>query len=896
PHDHVLVANVVDMADETGGHKAADTALWREHVHAATMVGRVASAAVAVELGYAIRPDDGPSGRLGHWAIDGIPEEALDVHSKRAVQITAAVAAKGYDTYQARQVAARDTRRAKAYRPVADLVWHWQGELADAGYPVDELLSSVQRAGAERALRPERLEQKEMSALVAEVLAPDGPLATRKVFSRKDVVVAVAPALYGAQPTELDRVVDTVLADAETIPLLHVAGAKERAYACASVIAVEAAIAERVAAQAGRSDAAAVAFPVLDRAMSEAQAGLGGRALTMGQSDAVIAMCTSGRGLDLVVGVAGSGKTTTLNVARAAFEAAGYEVVGTSTSGQAARTLARQAGIAQSRTLASLLWRLDHGRLSLSARSVVILDEAAMTDDADLLGLLVAAEAAGAKVVMVGDDRQLGSVGPGGALGALLERHADAVHVLDENVRQSDPEERAALGELRSGEVDAAVAWYEARGRLVACPTRDQALDTVVAAWAADVDAGADAAMLAWRRANVAELNARGREVMSARGYLGEDEVVVGQRRYATGDWIVTLAPGAEGQLVTSEQGQVIAVDPRDQSLMARMDDGRTQRFGPDELAPDRLAHGYALTVHRSQGATLDTAHRFEDGGGRELAYVGMSRARERSVAYVVADDVEQATEDLVREWSAERRQRWAIDSGTPATTPLAVERDEAAPAELRTSLKRARLSAERQAVAAAIPADPSFELIRVKVELAAARRDGEELQAGRGRHQRSEVGRAVRALLAARAYRSQAESYAASPGSGWRERRAYRRQAEAWAEREAEASARFERLGGLERDRLAAEVDRLEERRDELAAAKAEREDWLGAHPEAARRLDRLDAELAALDPQLPDPSVELTAGFDLRTIDLGIRPAPGLDHGPELGPDLGVDFGIDL
>ncbi|MDQ3575923.1 MAG: relaxase domain-containing protein, partial [Actinomycetota bacterium] len=200
PHDHVLVANVVDMADETGGHKAADTALWREHVHAATMVGRVAAAAVAVELGYAIRADDGPSGRLGHWAIDGIPEEALDVHSKRAVEITAAVAAKGYDTYQARQVAARETRRAKHHRPVADLVWHWQGELADAGYPVDELLSFIQRAGAERALRPERLEQKEMSAVVAEALAPDGPLATRKVFSRKDVVVAVAPALFGAQP------------------------------------------------------------------------------------------------------------------------------------------------------------------------------------------------------------------------------------------------------------------------------------------------------------------------------------------------------------------------------------------------------------------------------------------------------------------------------------------------------------------------------------------------------------------------------------------------------------------------------------------------------------------------------------------------------------------------
>ncbi len=690
--------------------------------------------------------------------IDGIPEEALDVHSKRAVEINAAVAAKGYDTYQARQVAARNTRGTKAHTPVADLVSHWQAELGDAGYPVAELLSSVERAGAERDLRPERLRQAELAELVAEGLAPDGPLATRKVFSRKDVIVAVAPALFGAQPLSSTGWSTPSWPTPRPSPCCTWPGPRERAYACASVIAVEAAIADRVAAQAGRCDAAAVAFPVLDRAMSEAEGALGGRALTMGQSDAVIAMCTSGRGLDLVVGVAGSGKTTTLNVARAAFEAAGYEMVGTSTSGQAARTLGRQAGISESRTLASLLWRLDHGRLRLSERSVVILDEAAMTDDADMLRLLVATEVAGAKVVMVGDDRQLGSVGPGGALGALLERHPDAVHVLHENVRQADPEERSALAELRSGGVEAAVAWYEAHDRILAWPTRDQALDAVVEAWAADVEAGADTAMLAWRRANVAELNARGREAMASRGYLGETEVEVGERHYATGDWIVTLAPGAEGQLVTSEQGEVIAVDPANHFLTARMDDGRVQAFGPEDLAPDRLAHGYALTVHRSQGATVDTAHRFEDGGGRELAYVGMSRARERSVAYVVADDVDQAREDLVRDWSAQRRQRWAIDSGTPATHPLAVERDEAAPAELRTSLKRARLGAERHAVAAAIPADASSELLGVEIDLAAAEQAGKDLRAGRGRYERTDIGRAAAELMTARINRAHAE------------------------------------------------------------------------------------------------------------------------------------------
>ena len=109
-------------------------------------------------------------------------------------------------------------------------------------------------------------------------------------------------------------------------------------------------------------------------AMAEREAELG-TYLTVGQQGAVLAVTTSGRGTELIVGVAGAGKTTALAALRQAFEADGFEVIGTSTSGQAARTLKRQAGIEASRTLASLTWRLEHGRLALTDRHVVILDE-----------------------------------------------------------------------------------------------------------------------------------------------------------------------------------------------------------------------------------------------------------------------------------------------------------------------------------------------------------------------------------------------------------------------------------------------------------------------------------------------------------------------------------------
>src|SRR5207244_1124536 len=180
-------------------------------------------------------------------------------------------------------------------------------------------------------------------------LGPESRLSTEKVFTAAAVVVNVSPSLFGRPLEELATVVGRVLAAPESVPLLRVRGARQQAYATASVLAIESAIAEVVAK-------------------------------------------------------------------------------GTATPGQAARTLGREAGIAGSRTLASLLWRLDHRSLNLTTGHVVVLDEAGMTDDPAMLRLLTAADIAGAKVVLVGDHRQLDAVGPGGAFRAVLNRHHGQVH------------------------------------------------------------------------------------------------------------------------------------------------------------------------------------------------------------------------------------------------------------------------------------------------------------------------------------------------------------------------------------------------------------------------------------------------------------------------------------
>jgi hypothetical protein len=665
------------------------------------MVGRLASARRAVEGGWGIEADTGPSGSLRHWRMKGIPDEVLDLHSKRAAEIDAHVDSKGrWNSPRARSVAARETRKAKRFEPEGALMTRWRRELQDAGWSPSVLRDCLD---AHRTWHPPgQLSPGELDELVEWVIRPDGELAREKVFNRAKVIVAAAPALFGRPVEDLDRVVDQVLGRHEVLPIVGVAGAAERHYTLASVVAVEQAIAMVVASGTSRRSLPALPGPVVAEAIRRTQLRLGGP-LAKGQLEAIVGVCMECRALSLVVGVAGSGKTTALAVVGDAYRDCGWRVIGTTTTGQAARTLRLEATIPESRTIASLRWRLDHGQLTLDRQTVLILDEAGMTDDADMLAVLTQARAAEAKVVLVGDDRQLGPIGPGGALGAILQRVPDTFHVLDENIRQSDTGERHALEQLRSGDVSQAVAWYAANDRIEPAPDREEAIAATVEGWLADTTAGRDSLMLAWRRESVRALNEAARVGWAEAGRLTGPELdAPGGRRYAAGDLVVTLAPSPERGLVTSQRGHVTAIDLDSKTAILRMDDGSCHELTRNELGAGRLGYAYALTVHRTQGATCDMCHHLAEGGGRELAYVAASRARQHTTIHLAADNLDQAVEDLTRDWSADRRPRWAIDIGTP-TARAHIPINDQTTRQLQESIDLAR-ERQRQAIAARPP------------------------------------------------------------------------------------------------------------------------------------------------------------------------------------------------
>jgi hypothetical protein len=289
------------------------------------------------------------------------------------------------------------------------------------------------------------------------------------------------------------------------------------------------------------------------------------------------------------------------------------------------------------------------------------------------------------------------------------------------------------------------------------------------------------------------------------------------------------------------------------------------------------------LVIHRSQAATVETAHRYEDGGGRELAYVAMSRARRSSHVYVVADDLDQAVEDLVRDWSAERRPRWAIDTGAPAPgLTLGCTRPSIPP---ESALRLARLRAEREAVAAAIPPDPRPLLRSVESRLADLRQAQRQLEPGWVHYPSTPEGEAARALSEARYRHRQAEEFARMDGMGWQSRRYWRRAAREWAEHEVAAQERYDRVAGPEFERLSHGIEDLEGRQRDPSHQLKVREEWLSSHPEAARRIEFLDRKVAraeqALSPSIADDVTD-RLGRHLGTPERGLGLDAGIDFGP--------------
>jgi hypothetical protein len=371
-------------------------------------------------------------------------------------------------------------------------------------------------------------------------------------------------------------------------------------------------------------------------------------------------LCQGGQGVALVVGRAGTGKTFALGIARHAWQLDGYRLLATAPTGIATMSLQGE-GFEDMATCDRLLGDLDASREQLDARTVLVVDEAGMVGSRKLTRLLEHAQQAQAKVVLVGDDRQLAPIDAGGGFRALRLRLGASE--LTENRRQHQAWEREALELVRGGLVEEAVAAYQAHDRVVAADSKPAATLALLQDWWADYqdaehDPSQEVIVLAARRAEVDRLNTLCQELLAARGRLGGERLQVEDRRLAVGDRVVCGHNAiAELGVANGSRGTITALDPHARTLTLRLHgaDGREVTLPRSYLdgrggsqRNRRVDLAYATTGHRAQGLTRGRALvRLTGTEDVNWLYVQLSRARQDTRLYAVVGPEPQGSGEL---------------------------------------------------------------------------------------------------------------------------------------------------------------------------------------------------------------------------------------------------------
>jgi hypothetical protein len=412
-----------------------------------------------------------------------------------------------------------------------------------------------------------------------------------------------------------------------------------------------------------------------------------------------LAHVTGPERITVVQGVAGAGKSYMLDAARDAWERDGYTVIGAALAGKAAEGLRESSGI-ESTTIHRMTGLLDAGQIELNAKTVIVLDEAGMIGSRLFDRLQQHADAAGAKLVLVGDTQQLQPIDAGGAMRAVQER-AGAV-LMDDIRRQKDPEQRQIVRDFKEGRADAAIDRLEKLGLAKTYETAADARSGMASAIVKDMGEGKTSIGLAGTRAEVHQINQQARAEAQQAGLVDEKghkfETERGARQFSDGDRVIFLKNDNELGVRNGTTGTVERA--AEGNLVVKLDSDAGRRVELGDQSYRHIDHGYAMTVHKSQSVTVDRAHlipgRMTD---QHSAYVGASRHRETVQIHGTAEQIK----DMRHTASREHTKDTGADARyTPIERPqdrTPVEQRQAQPTEIQIEkLEQARAAFDERA------------------------------------------------------------------------------------------------------------------------------------------------------------------------------------------------------
>lgn len=616
-HSHAFLMNAALRQDGTWG--TLETQPIYEQQKVAGAMYRAELAAGLRDLGFGIEAD-GDSFR-----ISSVPPELEREFSTRRQQILAELSERGVSGAEAAEIAALSTRKSKEIKDPAELRQNWLDRAAAYGYGPEHMHPGHGHEYEDQRSAHDVLKEiTEHSAVVRERdIAYAAAVAAQHAGRGADAAEALAAEARG-----------------EAVRLTDERGNVR--YTTREMIRIEREIVD--IARAGRDDTThALSDEQIDAALDTAAAAAGYRA-TGEQIRAIRHLAGAGR-VSVMIGDAGTGKSTSMQVLKGAYESGGFTVLGAAPSGKAAAGLAESTGI-DSYTVDSLLARIESGKIELDEKSVLVVDEAGMIGSRHLHSLVAQADAAGAKLILAGDPKQLQPVAAGAVLRHLADDERGVGHArLEEIFRQRDGADREAVRQLSRGEAAQAMAHYIERGQVAVKSTHKAAVREVARRYMSHAGAvGHDQTIaLASTNARVDALNA---EIRAARVKAGDltggvtfDAVRAAQDRrsgerierhesceYAPGERVLFADNNDyDADLRRGDLGTVLSVS--ESGITVRLDRGGERVIDP--RAQD-VRHGYAITTHRAQGMTVERAVVYASSDtSRELAYVQGSRSRE---------------------------------------------------------------------------------------------------------------------------------------------------------------------------------------------------------------------------------------------------------------------------
>ena len=660
--------------------------------------------------------------------IVGVNKRVMDLFSTRRRAITGKVrglvdkfeekfhrAPNALELTRLSQQATMATRKSKTHdgETLDQRLARWDAELRAE---VEEGLNGVIRSVHTQAIDEPVAEEWSPSAVMATALAE--VQASQAAWTRSDLTralnAALPDSLGGLSAAKVTRLLDTLTNRAIELADTHQVTADvaaqtptelrrlDGASAYATPSGARYATGGHLRAEQALRDAAVVrghrAVTLADAKGWLAAAADNGVTLGVDQAAAIEGILTSGAAVEVLIGPAGTGKSYTLgHLSQAWTDLTGGRVFGLATS-QAATDVLTEDGV-NARNVAR--WLATQDRLSegttrpgddqwrLTASDIVVVDEAAMVDTAVKTQIKARIDAAGARMLLSGDPRQLAAIGAGGTM-AMLAGEAPTYELAEVRRFRSEWERSASLL-LRAGDA-AIIDEYNARGRIVDGGTAEAAGMTAATAWMGDHLAGLDSLVIVGTNEQAATLSAHIRAELVRLGRVGEEGVTLGRQGTTAGIGDLIQLRNTNQALGLANRARYEVTEVRaDGSIVARDKHGANVTL-PSWYVDSHVDLGYATTVTAAQGATVDTAHGvISQATDWAAVYVAMSRGRISSTAYV-ATHVEAADAPTGQTHATERR------TPTELLRSIATGEDQE-----KTALEQRAEEAERVASAATL-------------------------------------------------------------------------------------------------------------------------------------------------------------------------------------------------